>query len=137
MLISQAWLQKVQNYLTKPLGGEKAEISEEAESVPTLCFPEIPKEDPGDEDPDEEIHRRLKKLKKKVSTAKKNTLVLKQENNEEMFENVPATLIYPTRCETVDACQDGRPGIAGGSATRDPTTQPIKSATLIHPVGAE
>ena len=123
--------------ITSPDGGEKAEISEEAESVPTLCFPEIPKEDPGDdEDPDEEIHRRLKKLKKRVSTVKKNTLVLKQENNEQMFENVPATLIYPTRCETVGACQDGRPGIAGGSVTQVHTTQPMRSATLIHPVGA-
>ena len=123
--------------ITSPDGGEKAEISEEAESVPTLCFPEIPKEDPGDdEDPDEEIHRRLKKLKKRVSTVKKNTLVLKQENNEQMFENVPATLIYPTRCETVGACQDGRPDIAGGSVTQVHTTQPMRSATLIHPVGA-
>ena len=122
--------------ITSPDGGEKAEISEEAESVPTLCFPEIPKEDPGDdEDPDEEIHRRLKKLKKKVSTVKKTTLLLKQENNEEIFDNDPATLIYPTRCETVGACQDSRPGIASGSATHF-TTQPTRSVTLIHPVGA-
>jgi hypothetical protein len=123
--------------ITSPDGGEKAEISEEAESVPTLCFPEIPKEDPGDdEDPDEEIHRRLKKLKKKVSTVKKTTLLLKQENNEEIFDNDPATLIYPTRCETVGACQDSRPGIACGSATQVHTTQPTRSVTLIHPVGA-
>ena len=31
--------------ITPPDGGEKVEIEEEAESVPTLCLPEVPESD--------------------------------------------------------------------------------------------